>query len=156
MVGFILPPLFDSDGKGAPGKRVRGFQLAHTEQLPGDAFAYPDGRPVNVSAVFQVWSQIGAEKIQRARRRTCAEFIKVYSLSDGGAPSSTRNKKMLGACDMYMPSTCFSGMTAYHDFESLPHRRGYGVVIHKRKRDIMQLLKKPTGQKRRLPPPTAH
>ncbi|MGR3984950.1 MAG: restriction endonuclease subunit M [Gammaproteobacteria bacterium] len=142
LVGFILPPLFDSDGKGVPGKRVRGFQLAHTEQMPSDAFAYPDGRPVNVSAIFQVWSQIGAEKIQRARRHTCAEFIKVYSLSDGGTPASTRNKKMLHACDIYMPSTCFSGMTLYRDFESLPHRRGYGLVIHKRKRGIMQLLKK--------------
>jgi len=142
LLGFILPPMFDSDGKGVPGKRVRGFQLAHTAKMPSDAFAYPDGRPVNVTSIFQVWSQIGAENIRRARRRTCAEFIKVYSLSDGGTPSSTRNKKMLRACDIYMPSTCFSGMTLYRDFESLPHRRGYGVVIHKRKRDIMQLLKK--------------
>ena len=142
MVGFILPPLFDSDGKGAAGKRVRGFHLAHTEKLPDGAFAYPDGRAVNVACIFQVWSKIGAENIRRARRRTCAEFIKVYSLSDGGTPSSTRNKKMLYACDLYMPSTCFSGMTLYRGFEDLPHRRGYGVVIHKRKRDILRLLKK--------------
>ena len=142
LVGFILPPLFDSDGKGAAGKRVRGFHLAHTEKLPDGAFAYPDGRAVNVACIFQVWSKIGAEKIRRAHRRTCAEFIKVYSLSDGGTPSSTRNKKMLHACDLYMPSTCFSGMTLYRDFESLPQRRGYGVVIHKRKRDILQLLQK--------------
>ncbi|MDA7990562.1 MAG: helix-turn-helix domain-containing protein [Gammaproteobacteria bacterium] len=142
LVGFILPPLFDSDGKGAAGKRVRGFHLAHTEKLPDGAFAYPDGRAVNVACIFQVWSKIGAEKIRQPRRRTCAEFIKVYSLSDGGTPSSTRNKKMLHACDLYMPSTCFSGMTLYRDFESLPQRRGYGVVIHKRKRDILRLLKK--------------
>ena len=142
LAGFILPPLFDSDGKGAAGKRARGFHLAHTEKLPDGAFAYPDGRAVNVACIFQVWSKIGAENIRQTRRRTCAEFIKVYSLSDGGTPSSTRNKKMLHACDLYMPSTCFSGMTLYRGFESLPHRRGYSVVIHKRKRDILHLLKK--------------
>jgi len=64
----------------------------------------------------------------------------VYSLSDGGTPSSTRNKRMLGKCDAYIPSTCFSDMRAFKTFEELPHRRGYGVVIHKHKREIKRLL----------------
>ena len=144
LVGFILPQLFASDGKGVPGKRVRDYFLAYTEKLPDDAFVYPDGRAVKVTAIFQVWSQTGANKIQKtkpANRRTCSEFISVYSLSDGGTPASTRNKNMLYACDIYMPSTCFSGMTLYDNFESLPHRRGYGVVIHKKKKDILRLMK---------------
>ncbi len=157
LVGFILPPLFDSDGKGAPGKRVTGYLLAHTERMPPDAFEYPDGRAVEVASIFQVWSRVGAERIarrHRRRHRTCAGFVKVYSLSDGGTPASTRNKKMLRACDACLPSTCFSGMTLYPGFESLPHRRGYGVVIRKRKREIMRLMQKPTGPKRPSLPPT--
>lgn len=41
---------------------------------------------------------------------------------------------MLHKCDLYLPSTCFHSqanpqMKIYYDFESLPHRRGYGIVI---------------------------
>ena len=39
-----------------------------------------------------------------------------------------------------LPSTCFSGMRAYTDFEKLPHRRGYGVKIHRNKQEIGNIL----------------
>ena len=141
LVGFILPPLFNSDGKGVPGKRVRGYQLAHTENLPDDSFQYPDGRDVSVSSIFQVWTQVNTDKIRRAAVRTCRRFIRVYSLSDGGTPASTRNKKMLYACDVYLPSTCYAGMRVYPSFESLPQRRGYGVKILRERRAIKKLFR---------------
>lgn len=55
----------------------------------------------------------------------------VYSVSDGGTPSSTRNKDKIGHCDFYLPSTVFGAekMRAYFTFEDLPQRRGYGIVI---------------------------
>ena len=140
MVAFILPPLFNSDGKGVPAKRVRGYQLAHTENLPTDAFQYPDGRLVAVSSIFQVWTKINTERIKITKPKTCKQYIKVYSLSDGGTPASTRNKKMLYACDVYLPSTCFKDMRVYNEFEQLPHRRGYGVKILKQKRAIKKLF----------------
>jgi hypothetical protein len=65
----------------------------------------------------------------------------VYSLSDGGKPANTRNKDMIGNCDVYLPSTTFSGMQAYDDFYDLPHERGYGVVIKNNKREISKILK---------------
>jgi len=141
LVGFILPPLFNSDGKGVPGKRVRGYQLAHTENLPDDSFQYPDGRDVSVSSIFQVWTQVSADKIRRPAARTCRRFIRVYSLSDGGTPASTRNKNMLQACDVYLPSTCYTGMRVYPSFESLPQRRGYGVKILCEHRAIKKLFR---------------
>lgn len=141
LVGFILPPLFNSDGKGVPGKRVRGYQLAHSENLPDDSFQYPDGRDVSVSSIFQVWTQVNADKIRRPAARTCAKFIRVYSLSDGGTPASTRNKKMLGECDVYLPSTCYAGMRVYPSFEALPQRRGYGVKILRERRAIKRLFR---------------
>jgi hypothetical protein len=61
-------------------------------------------------------------------------------LSDGGMPSSTRNKKMLNACDVYLPSICFSGMKAYKSFEELPNRRGYGVVFYKEKEKLKKIF----------------
>lgn len=141
MVAFILPPLFNSDGKGVPAKRVKGYQLAHTSPIPSSSFVYPDGTPVDVESIFQVWTKVNTEKIDSPPRQTCAEFIRVYSLSDGGTSASTRNKAMLYNCDVYLPSTCFNGMRVYSGFEALPHRRGYGVVIHKNKRVIKGLLK---------------
>ncbi len=141
LVGFILPQLFESDGKGVPAKRVRNLRLAHTESLPPDSFEYPDGKPVTIHTVFQVWTRINFDRIRIPRPATCTKYIKVYSLSDGGTPASTRNKKMIGCCDLYLPSTCFGGMRAYNHFEALPNRRGYGVVVHRHKRKIIKLLK---------------
>lgn len=140
MVAFILPPMFNSDGKGVPAKRVAGYQLAHTSPLAANSFSYPDGTPVEVRAIFQVWTRAGVEHIETPRAQTCKTFIRVYSLSDGGTPASTRNKAMLHACDLYLPSTCFNNMRAYRRFEDLPHRRGYGVVIHRRKRELQKFL----------------
>jgi len=142
IVAFILPPLFDSDGKGVPKKRVKGYKLAHTEKLPLDSFEYPDGRKVEIATIFQVWTKINTHKIIEEIPKTCKSFIKIYSLSDGGTPSSTRNKNMLDKCDVYLPSTCFKGMKTYNSFEELPNRRGYGIVIIKDKERIKDILLK--------------
>lgn len=142
-IGFILPPLFNSDGKGAPGKRVKGYVLAKTIDLPANSFVYPDGREVDVESVFQIWIKPDAVKKGKLPERnikTCDQYIRVYSLSDGGTSASTRNKDMLHKCDVYLPSTCFDGMKAYKTFEELPQRRGYGIVIHKQKRKLRKLL----------------
>lgn len=148
FVAFILPPLFDSDGKGTPKGRVRGFHLAYSEKLPLNSFIYPSGKEVDVATLFQIWVNekiVDSIKLRIESKKTCKEYIKVYSLSDGGTPSSTRNKKMLYSCDAYLPSTCFHShskpqMKLYSEFESLPHRRGYGIVILKDKPRVMRAL----------------
>ena len=114
--------------------------MAHSEILEDNKFLLPDGTDTFVSTIFQVWSKVSHFKIPSVRPKTCKDYIKVYSLSDGGTPASTRNKKMINKCDVYLPSTCFKGMQAYSEFESLPHRRGYGVVIHKNKSRIKKIL----------------
>ena len=151
FVAFILPPLFDSDGKGSPKKRVRDFTLVHSEKLPLDSFVYPNGKGVEVATLFQIWAHkrlIENKTLNIAPNppKTCKDYIKIYSLSDGGTSSSTRNKAMLYKCDLYLPSTCFhsSGkpqMKIYEDFESLPHRRGYGIVILRDKMCVREALK---------------
>ncbi len=131
VVAFILPPLFNSTGKGVPMKRVIGYKLAYSEKLPRNSYEYPDGTLVDVATIFQVWIKVNTDKIENKEIKTCDTFAKVYSLSDGGTPSSTRNKKMLDKCDVYLPSTCFKGMCAYDTFEALPNKRGYGIVFKK-------------------------
>ena len=68
--------------------------------------------------------------------------MRIYSLSDGGTPSSTRNKKMLNNCDIYLPSTTFQKMKTFDSFEKLPHRRGYGIVVYQNKQKIKEIFKK--------------
>lgn len=140
VVAFILPPLFDSTGKGVPMKRVIDYKLAHSEKLPINSFEYPNGEKVSISTIFQVWTKINTHKIKIEKKKTCNNFIKIYSLSDGGTPSTTRNKKMIEKCDVYLPSTCFSGMKAYKKFDELPNKRGYGVVFLNNKDNLKDIF----------------
>lgn len=128
-VCFILPQLFESDGKGSPRKRVKGYNLIHSEKL-STLFHSPDSSAVSVNVVFQIWS----------KHRTNDEYtivnnvdvnVSVYSLSDGGTVATTRNKAMIGRCDIYLPSTCFGkeNMRVYDSFEELPGLKGYGIVF---------------------------
>ena len=137
VVSFILPPLFDSTGKGVPMTRIEGYKLAHSEKLPLNSFEYPDGTAVNIATIFQVWVKINTDKIKLKAKQSCKTIARIYSLSDGGTPSSTRNKKMLDKCDVYLPSTCFSGMQIYNSFAALPNKRGYGVVFLKHKTELI-------------------
>lgn len=140
MVAFILPQLFESDGKGSTMKRVFGYKLAYSEKINPDSFEYPNGEGIKIHTIFQVWTKINTDKIDLPEKKNCSQFITVYSLSDGGKPSNTRNKKMIGKCDIYLPSTTYSGMKAYNSFYDLPHHRGYGIIINKNKEDIKKLL----------------
>ena len=129
-VCFILPQLFESDGKGAPRKRVVGYNLIYSKKLTG-SFHMPDSTQVEVNGVFQIWAkhETNPEYTLAAPNR---EKLTVYSLSDGGSPSTTRNKDKIGVCDVYLPSTCFGkeAMRTYTSFEDLPNRKGYGIVFH--------------------------
>lgn len=129
-VAFILPQLFESDGKGSPRKRVVGYNLIHSEKLTTD-FITPETTLVNVNCVFQVWSKVQTNSEYVLPPNSSPELT-VYSLSDGGTVATTRNKCMIGRCDIYLPSTCFGrdAMRVYTSFEELPNRKGYGVVFH--------------------------
>jgi hypothetical protein len=151
VVAFILPQLFNSDGKGSTGKRVKGYKLAYTEALDPNSFEYPNGEEIKINTIFQIWTKINTDKITLPQRKRCSDFVKIYSLSDGGLPSNTRNKNMIEKCDIYLPSTTFTGMKAYKSFYDLPNRRGYGIVILKNKRKIKALLMKHNWEKTSFP-----
>ena len=142
VVAFILPQLFESDGKGVPAKRVDSeLRLAFSERLPADSFHRPCGKDIGISTIFQVWTKIAHDKIKIPPRKSCKSFIKIYSLSDGGTPASTRNKRMIGNCDIYLPSTCFAGMQSYLSFDELPNKRGYGIVILNQAKKIFKVIR---------------
>lgn len=141
-VCFILPQLFGSDGKGSPRKRVKGYNLIHSEEID-NKFSDPDGREIKVNCIFQIWSKRFKNDKYEIKKRS-NEKIKIYSLSDGGTPSSTRNKRMLNKCDIYIPSTCYGkeNMRYYESFEELPNRRGYGIKFKERIEENISKFKK--------------
>jgi hypothetical protein len=140
-VCFILPQLFESDGKGSPRKRVKGYNLIYSERLSA-MFSSPDNHAVKVNGVFQIWSKHSTNADYDIKVNSESE-MKVYSLSDGGTVASTRNKEMIGKCDIYLPSTCFGkqNMKLYERFEDLPGRKGYGVVFFAEKERMMSKAK---------------
>jgi hypothetical protein len=135
-VCFILPQLFESDGKGSPRKRVEGLNLLHTENLKTD-FYDPSGRDIAVKVIFQVWSKEHINKKLLISGEK-SDKVKVYSLSLGSSPSQIRNKDMIGKCDVYLPSTCYGSknMKAYSSFEKLPGKKGYGLVFLDNKENL--------------------
>lgn len=142
-VCFILPQLFESDGKGVPRKRVKGFNLIHSEKL-NTGFYSPNGKDVKVECIFQVWSKFHTNsKYEIKEFNKQSPTLRVFSLSDGGTPSTTRNKKMFYTCDAYLPSTCFGkeNMRYYDTFDSLPKKKGYGIVFYKDKTENIEKFK---------------
>lgn len=142
-VCFILPQLFISDGKGSPRKRVKGYNLIYSEGLSA-MFYSPDNQEVKVNGVFQIWSKYTSNPSYTITANSevnmkAMKVMKVYSLSDGGTIASTRNKDMIGKCDIYLPSTCFGkeNMKIYKRFEDLPGKKGYGVVFFHEKDNMI-------------------
>jgi hypothetical protein len=141
FVCFILPPLFNSDGKGNCMNRVKNLNLIHSEKID-NMFYNPNGDKVNINVIFQIWSKNFSKTIEK--KIPSDEYVKIYSLTDGGTPSTTRNKKMIGNCDIYLSSTTFekSKMTYYDSFYDLPNQRGYGLKILKDYNRVYNLIKK--------------
>jgi hypothetical protein len=137
-IAFILPKTFESNGKGSCKKRVKNFNLIHSEDINPD-FYYTDGKHVKVNVIFQIWSKFNKidEQIKESK-----SFIKLYSVSDGPNPSQIRNKKMIGKCDFYLPITCFGedNMKIYENFNNLPKKMGIGVVLKKDKINLKNTL----------------
>lgn len=126
-VSFIVPQLFESSGKGNCRDRVQGLNLTLSESCP-TKFQFPNGKSTTVNCIHQIWSKHYPSIISKI---DLSHLLKLYSLSDGGDPSSTRNLHMIDKCDYYLPSTVFGAdkMRLYPSFEDLPQRRGIGIVM---------------------------
>lgn len=141
FVCFILPQFFESDGKGSPRKRISKYNLIHSEHIDS-VFHFPNGEETKVNVIFQILSK-NFQNTNFVIKNNTETSIKVYSLSNGSLPSQQRNVKMIGACDFYLPSTCFgkSSMKVYNSFEELPNKKGYGIVLLDNKEQILEKAK---------------
>jgi hypothetical protein len=139
-VCFILPQLFESDGKGVPRKRVKGYHLIYSKKIENASFYEPNANEIKINTIFQIWS-----KHQTSDEYNIKDYanektkMKIYSMSNGGTVATTRNKDMIGKCDIYIPSTCFGkeNMKCYQNFDDLPGKKGYGLVFHANKDEMI-------------------
>ena len=99
----------------------------------------PNKNELKVNTIFQIWSKHHINKDYDIQDFT-TENMRVYSMSDGGTVASTRNKDMIGKCDVYIPSTCFGkeNMKYYNNFENLPGKKGYGIMFYTNKQEMLQ------------------
>ena len=144
FICFVLPPLFNSNGKGSPMTRIDdNFYLAKEIKVQDMDFEYPNGEKVTVNSIFQIWTKIHTPKVKPiAPPNKISENIKVISLSVGKKPSQNRNISMIDKCDLYLPSTSFNDFKPYKSFSLLPHNRGYGVIYLKNKSITKEIEKK--------------
>lgn len=126
FVAFIVPQTFESNGKGSCKLRVRGLNLIHSERI-GEEFHYPDGRVTNVSCVFQIWSKSHKVKEEKV---DVSHLVKIMSVSDGGTPGTTRNKKYHDKCSYFVVSSHYGKekLILETEFKKLS-RGGYGFYI---------------------------
>ena len=142
FVCFILPPLFNSTGKGSPMFRInQDFHLVKEFEITNNNFFYPNGKVVKVNSIFQIWTKKISPKIKPITRiKKASQWVKVYSLSNGNSPSAKRNVKMIDCCDYYLPSTTFKKIALEKSFAKLPHCRGYGIVILKNHQEMQTII----------------
>lgn len=145
FVCFILPQLFESDGKGSPRKRIKNYNLIHSELLKDKSFFYyPDNKDnlIKINCIFQIWSKNFKDNNYIIKNYNI-KYIDIYSLSNGKLSSQKRNVKFLDNCDIYIPSTCFGieNIKCYKSFNELPNNRGFGIKINDKYENKIELIK---------------
>lgn len=141
LVAFILPMSFYSNGKGSNMKRTIaiGATLIHNEELPEDAFYWPDtGDTMSVNTVFQVWKK-GMDK-GVFTDYDISEFVDIYTCCSN--PDRYCGLGRGRQYDCYIASTFYKNVEIVKNFEEVQYNSGIGFVIKKRKRDILRLLKR--------------
>ena len=144
-VAFILPPIFNSTGKGSCHNRLvkLGHALLHNRDLGNGDFFRPDGVRVGVATVFQVWAKHAPEGYVPPVKRSCASYVDIYNLYISYKPSRpSANVGLVGQCDIYIPRSFWGSkpIKASLDFADIPYKDGYGLIIKRDKQRILDFI----------------
>ena len=133
LVGFILPMYFESDGKGSAKSRVKGLNLLHSEELPADIFH--NGVPMKINTVWQVWGKVKPKTIPI---KTCKTPIEIYTVCT--YPTRRCGLDKLDKYDFFISSTFYTKINICKNFEEVKYGSGYGIIVHKNKKEIENYL----------------
>lgn len=137
-VGFILPMSFQSDGKGSPKGRVKGMTLIHSEKLPEDLFVLPNGEKVQINTLWQIWKKGDAPALPDLS--LADTFIDLFTVD-------LRKERLCGMnridnCNNFLQRTYFNDHPKLvKDFSDVRYGCGYGIIIKKDKRKVLNILK---------------
>ena len=140
IVGFILPMTFASNGKGGAMTRVIGLRLLHSEELPSKSFYSSTGGDRGINTVFQVWGSRGLADVQELP--TCDEFVQILTVCT--SPSRRCGTHRMGEYDLFLQGTFYENKppVVVRDFSEVKYGSGYGIIIKKKKSEIMRVLRK--------------
>ena len=137
-IGMILPMGFQSNGKGSPKFRVEGAQLVNTMYLPPNSFVSPEGKSIQINALWQVWRR-GVNN--RKPIATCNDWVDIFTVDH-------RKERLCGherlhEADWFLQRTFYGKPpTLVTDFSNVKYGCGYGIIIKKEKEQITKALKK--------------
>ena len=145
-VAFILPPIFNSTGKGSCKNRLTkmGRTLLFSRDLIQSAFVRPDGRKIGVRTCFQVWAKNKPAGFVAPSLPTCSQFVDIINIYISPKPSRPSSRAaMAGKCDIYIPRSFWGRNAARptHDFAEIPYRDGYGLIVKRAKRNVLRFVK---------------
>lgn len=137
-VGFIVPMAFQSRGKSNVQDRVRGFELVHSSSLPADSFVGADGKSVKVNALWQIWAPGNGKK--KVPAKTCNEYIDLFTVDMRKERRCGHNR--LAEADFFLQRTFYNEPpTLVTSFDQVRYVCGYGIVIKKKRREIIKTLR---------------
>jgi hypothetical protein len=143
-VGFIVPMAFQSRGKSNVQDRVKGLNLIHSSPLPPDSFVSVDGKSVKVNALWQIWAR--KEGNTKPAPKTCDQYIDLFTVD-------MRKERLCGQtrlseADFFLQRTFYTNPpTLVTSFDQVRYVCGYGMVIKKKKREIIKILRKADWKK---------
>jgi hypothetical protein len=139
-VGFIVPMSFQSRGKSNVQDRVEGLNLIHSSPLPRDSFISSSGKSLQVNALWQIWARNSNTKVKEAPLPTCNDYIDLFTVD-------LRKERKCGHARLH-EADYFLQRTFYKDpptlvtsFDQVKYVCGYGIVIKKKKREVLKALR---------------
>lgn len=137
IVGFIVPMAFQSRGKSNVQDRVKGLYLVHSSPLPANSFFDRNGQSVKVNSLWQIWSRHKNKGYQT--EKTCDQYIDLFTV-DMRKERRCGHTRLLEA-DYFLQRTFYSHPPKLvKDFDLVKYVCGYGIVIKKNHREIIDIL----------------
>lgn len=135
-----FPELSYTAGYGIKFKRRDLFDVLRAYDWRSVARRSPNGVwHINKDDIHRAVMEAG---FVDAGARSCRSYVKVCTLSDGGTSATTRNKIMIGNCDLYLPKSCYPNkMRAYDSFHDVPYERAVGVKALRRRDEVVEALR---------------
>lgn len=136
-VAFILPMSFQSEGKGTPKNRVKGFRLAHSSILDPEGFINNEGKIIKINALWQIWERDNG--VEKEKIKTCSKYIDLFTMDIN--KNRLCGQKRQHEADIFLQRTFFGDPPKLvKDFNNVNYGCGYGIVIKRNKKEIKEIL----------------